>query len=230
MFNKSKPKVSALIVAGGVGSRMGADIPKQFLELSGKPVIAYTIEAFSKCSAVDEIVIVTLEDYIVFCKDIVDTFGFSKVKSIVAGGDTRQKSVYKGLSVVTGEYVLIHDGARPFIRDEVIKECVKTVVDGCACAVGVKVTDTLKIADDNKIIMSTPDREHMYFIQTPQAFNTAEICEAHKHASENGFNGTDDAMLYERLGKMVKVVEGDYTNIKITTPIDIAIMEAYIKG
>ena len=228
MFKKKKEKVSALIVAGGVGSRMGADIPKQFLKLFGKPVIAHTIEAFEKNDCIDEIVIVTLEDYIVFCKDIVDSFGFSKVKKIVSGGSTRQESVYKGLMEITGEYVLIHDGARPIVSQKVIENCVGTVTTSSACAVGVKVNDTLKIADDNKIITSTPDREHMYSIQTPQAFSTSEITEAHKFAVESGFVGTDDAVLYERLGKNVKIVEGDYSNIKITSPIDISIAEAYL--
>ncbi len=230
MFKNKKSKVSALIVAGGTGSRMGTDIPKQFLELSGKPVIAYTIEAFEKSDFIDEIVIVTLEEYIVYCKDIVDSYGLSKVKKIVSGGSTRQESVYKGLMEITGEYVLIHDGVRPFVRREIIKECVDTVTGGYACAVGVKVTDTLKIADDNKIITSTPDRERMYSIQTPQCFKTEEIINAHKSAIESCFSGTDDAVLYERLGKQVKVVEGDYSNIKITSPIDISIMEAYLQN
>ncbi len=229
MFKKKKQKVSALIVAGGVGSRMGTDIPKQFLELSGKPVIAYTVEAFEKSDFIDEIVIVTLEEYIVYCKDIMESFGFSKVKKIISGGDTRQKSVFKGLNEITGEYVLIHDGVRPFVRNDIIKNCVDTVTGGYACAVGVKVTDTLKVVDDSNIITSTPDREYMYLIQTPQAFCTDDIIQAHKLAEQDGFFGTDDAVLYERLGKKVKVVEGDYSNIKITVPIDISIMEAYIE-
>ena len=230
MFKKKEKKISALIVAGGVGNRMGSDVPKQFIEVLGKPVIAYTIEAFEKSDCIDEIVIVTLEDYIVFCKDIVDSFGFSKVKSIISGGKTRQESVYNGLKEITGEYVLIHDGARPLVSQEVIKNCVYTVTTYGACAVGVKVNDTLKIADDNKIIKGTPDREHIYAIQTPQCFKTEEIISAHKSAMESGFSGTDDAMLYERLGGNIKIVYGDYSNIKITTPIDIAVMEAYLEN
>lgn len=230
MFKKKKEKISALIVAGGVGSRMGADIPKQFLEILGKPVIAYTIEAFEKSDCIDEIVIVTLEEYIVYLKDIADSFGFSKVKKIVAGGSTRQESVYKGLMEITGEYVLIHDGARPLVSQEVIENCVCTVTTNSACAVGVKVNDTLKIADDNKFITATPDREHIYSIQTPQCFKTEEIINAHESALKSGFSGTDDAVLYERLGKKVKIVEGDYSNIKITSPIDISIAEAYLES
>ena len=230
MFKKKEKKISALIVAGGVGSRMGADVPKQFIEVLGKPVIAYTIEAFSRSDEIDEIVIVTLEDYIVFCKDIVDRFGFSKVKSIISGGKTRQESVYNGLKDITGEYVLIHDGARPLVSQEVIMNCVYTVTTYGACAVGVKVNDTLKIADDNKIIKGTPDREHIYAIQTPQCFKTEEIISAHKSAMELGFSGTDDAVLYEKTGKNIKIADGEYSNIKITTPIDIAVMEAYLEN
>ena len=228
MFKKKREKISALIVAGGVGSRMGADIPKQFVEVLGKPVIAYTIDAFECNKDVDEIVIVTLEDYIVFCKDVVDSFNFSKVKSIISGGKTRQESVYNGLKEITGEYVLIHDGARPLVSQAVITSCINTLLSGCACAVGVKVNDTLKIADNDKVIKSTPDRAHMYAVQTPQCFKTEEIIKAHKSAAESGFSGTDDAMLYERIDGKIKISEGDYSNIKITTPIDIAVMEAYL--
>lgn len=230
MFKKKKDKISVLIVAGGVGSRMGGSVPKQFIEVLGRPVISYTIEAFEKNNDVNEIVVVTLEDYIVFCRDVVDAFGFSKVKRIVCGGDTRQESVYKGLCEVTGDYVLIHDGARPLVAQNVINECVDTVVNVCACAVGVKVKDTLKIADDEKIIKATPDREHIYAIQTPQCFKKEDIIRAHKAAMADSFCGTDDAVLYERLGEKIKIVEGDYSNIKITTPIDIAVMEAYLQN
>ncbi len=229
MFKKKKPKVSALIVAGGVGSRMGASVPKQFIEVLGKPVIAYTLDAFSNNNGVDEIVIVTLDDYMVFCKDIVDLFGFSKVKSIICGGTTRQESVYKGLLEVTGEYVLIHDGARPLVSQSIINDCIDTLTSKGACAVGVKVKDTLKIADDEKVIKATPDREHIYAIQTPQCFVTEEIINAHKAAIDASYVGTDDAVLYERVGGEVRIVDGEYTNIKITTPIDIAVMEVYLQ-
>lgn len=230
MFKMKKPKVSALIVAGGVGSRMGTSVPKQFIEVLGKPVIAYTLEAFSNNKGVDEIVIVTLDDYIVFCKDIVDLFGFSKVKSIICGGTTRQESVYKGLLELTGEYVLIHDGARPLVSQSIINDCIDTVTSKSACAVGVKVKDTLKIADNEKEIKATPDREHIYAIQTPQCFKTEDIVSAHKTAIDASFSGTDDAVLYEKIGGKVIIVEGEYTNIKITTPIDIAVMEAYLQS
>ena len=230
MFKKKKQKISALIVAGGVGSRMGKDVPKQFIEVLGKPIIAYTIDAFSQNSDVDEIVIVTLEDYIVYCKDVVDTFGFEKVKSIICGGATRQESVYRGLLEITGDFVLIHDGARPLIKQNVINDCIETVMVKSACAVGVKVKDTLKIADTEKIIKATPDRERIFSIQTPQCFKTSDILSAHKSAMDSSFFGTDDAVLYERIGGEVRIVEGDYSNIKITTPIDIAIMEAYLQN
>ena len=228
MFKKKKEKVSALIVAGGVGSRMDMDIPKQFIEVLGRPIISYTIEAFERNDNVGEIVIVTLEDYIVFCKDVVDNFGFSKVKSIICGGSTRQESVYNGLMEIAGDYVLIHDGARPLVSQKIINDCIDTLMSGYACAAGVKVKDTLKIADDNNIIKFTPDREHIYAIQTPQCFKTEEIINAHKSATEASYVGTDDAVIYERTGGIVKITEGDYSNIKITTPIDIAVMEAHL--
>ena len=223
-------KTSAIIVAGGVGNRMNSDIPKQFLEVLGKPVIAYTINAISKCKDIDEIVLVTLPDYIVFCKDIVDEFQFSKVSKIVCGGATRQESVYNGLREMSEDtdVVVIHDGARPLIEPDVIRESVLSALEfGCA-AVGVKMKDTIKVVDADGYIVSTADREKLWQVQTPQTFRKEIIKSLYEDASNSSKQFTDDCMLAESVGYRVKMIEGSYENIKITTPQDIFIMKGLL--
>ena len=231
VINKKNPdkKFCTLIAAAGKGSRMNMDINKQYIEIGGKPILARTIEIFENCSQVDEIILVVNSNEIVYCKqNIVDVFGFRKVTAIVAGGDTRQASVYNGLLQLNDScsIVLIHDGARPFVSEESIIESIAIASEfGCAC-VAVPVKDTIKSADSNDIVQETLDRSRLWSVQTPQTFRYSLILDAHKKAREAGFSGTDDATLAERLGHPLRLVYGSYYNIKITTEEDLVLAEA----
>ncbi len=221
-MNNLKNKYCAVIVAGGSGSRMKSDIPKQFLKLGSKSVLCRSIEIFENSPNIDSIVVVTSKDYI----ENVENLGFKKVKSIVLGGDTRQKSVYNGLLAVpkSCSYVLIHDGARPLLDNDVLNRCIESLEQGKNCAPGVLVKDTLKIADDNQKITATPDRKNMYSIQTPQCFNLKDILYAHENY-KGVAQVTDDCMLMEAMGFGIHIVDGSYENLKITTPEDLNLAE-----
>ena len=226
----NKVNVSVVIVAAGSGSRMGSEIPKQFLEVSGKPILAYTIDKFDSLESVNEIVVVTRSDSIVLCGDIVKQYEYKKVKTIIEGGATRQESVYKGLCALgeDSQYVLIHDGARPLISSDAIDRCISSVIKNNACAVGVPLVDTIKYSDTGEYITKTVDRSRLWSIQTPQAFEKELIINYHKKAIEDNFSATDDCMLLEHYGEKIALVEGEYENIKITSPIDIFVMEGII--
>lgn len=222
-------KTSAVIAAAGRGKRMGLDMNKQYVEVLGQPILAMTIQRFENCSHIDEIVIVANENEIEYCKEsIVDKFGFKKVKAVIPGGETRQQSVFRGLSQVSEDcgIVLIHDGARPFILEESIMACINAAAEyGSGCA-AVPVKDTVKLADADGFVDRTIDRSGLWQIQTPQAFEFGLIMDAHRRALSEGFDGTDDAMLVEKLGGKVKLVMSDYYNIKITTREDLIFAEA----
>lgn len=229
MKKAGNPPVSAVIVAAGQGRRMNADKNKQYIEIAGKPVLARTLEVFQECSCIDEIILVVNSQDILFCKqDIVDFYGITKVKSLVAGGRERQESVYNGLLEVDGKcgIVLIHDGARPFVSVQSIQESVEAAREYGASCVAVPVKDTIKTADGEGFIDKTLDRTVIWSIQTPQTFKYELVMKAHNAARAEGFSGTDDAVLVERLGVRTRLVMGDYTNIKITTPEDLIFGEA----
>lgn len=229
MENKPYAPVCAIIVAAGRGSRMNMDMNKQYVDICGKPVLARTIQAFEDCSRIDEIVVVVNERDIIYCKqNIVDRFGFCKVKVLVSGGETRQESVSRGLNQIGEDcgIVLIHDGARPFINESGIISSIEAADEYGSACVAVPVKDTVKSADSEDFVNSTLDRSSLWSIQTPQAFQKGIIKYAHKIASEEGFCGTDDAVLVERLGHRLKLVMGSYFNIKITTQEDLVIAEA----
>lgn len=220
---------SVVIVAAGRGRRMGSDMNKQYLQLNGKEVLAHTIEQFERCSTIDEIIIVTGKDEIEYCtQHIWKKYGFSKIKDIVAGGKQRQDSVYNGLLKVSKQtqIVLIHDGARPLVKVEQIKESIKVAVEVGACVVGVPIKDTIKICDNNQFVIQTPLRNTLWVVQTPQAFRYDWIMRAHQEGLKNNLVVTDDAMMIEALGYPVKIIEGRYDNIKITTPEDLAIAKS----
>lgn len=216
-------KITAVIVAAGRGTRMGADKNKVFLELSGKTILENTVEVFENCGLINEIVVVTND--IEECKSLL--IGFKKVKSIVAGGSTRQESVKNGLSSTTCDIVVIHDGARALIREQEISETILAAEKYGAAAVGVKCKDTLKKADKNGFIAGTVDREFIYNIQTPQVFKFKEIKRMHSLAEDKSF--TDDCALAESFGTRIKIVDGSYDNIKITTPEDLQIAEKILE-
>ncbi len=226
---KENMVVSAVIVSAGNSTRMGG-INKQFLELDGAPVIVNTITAFQKSSIIDEIIIVTRECDIEEVSKLVDKYDFYKVNNIVPGGATRQLSVYNGVASTSkiADLVVIHDGARPLVTNRAITETIKSAAEFGAAATGVKVKDTVKVVDNNDNIIDTPDRTYMRFIQTPQVFNKKLYLDA-VNSVEDSKNFTDDCKLLEAYGKTVKFVDGDYENIKITTPEDIELAESYLK-
>lgn len=228
-------KISAIILAAGKGSRMKSDTKKQFMEIKGKPVIWYSLFAFDK-SRIDEIILVTGEDDIEYCKEeIIKKYNFSKNIKVVAGGNERYESVYNGLKETTGEIILIHDGARPMVSDKIIENCIAGAMEYGACAAGVKVKDTIKIADESGVITETPNRDSLWITQTPQSFKSQVVVPAYEEMKERlkqgdvDLNITDDAMVVEHFGKQqVRFVNGEYSNIKVTTPEDILAVEAFI--
>ena len=219
--------VTAIIAAAGTGSRFGGDIPKQFLPVSGgKPLLAHTLSVFENAERISEIIVALPK----LTKD--NAWDIRKSARFVAGGSSRQESVYNALKAINPhtDIVLIHDGARPFITEQSINALIDCAMEGYAAVPGVRATDTVKITDTDGFVLSTPDRETVWAVQTPQAFPRDMILLAHEKAREDGFTGTDDATLAERFGIVkVKILEGDPRNIKITTQADLAIAEAVIR-
>lgn len=218
---------AAIIVAAGTGSRMNSATPKQFLPLDNEMVLTKTVRVFEESPEIQEIILVVSPEWADFVKqEIVLKENFRKVKKIVNGGAERYDSVYAGLLVCPeADNVFIHDGARPYITEAVIKRCAEAVDLYQAAAVGMPSKDTVKIADENGFVASTPDRKRVWSIQTPQAFSYAIIRAAYELIRDTDMRGiTDDAMVVEATGlARVKLVEGSYANIKITTPEDLKI-------
>jgi len=225
-------KCTVVIAAAGSGRRMGTSIHKQFLNIKNKPVLYYTVNAFEKNEKVDSIIIVTGKEDIDNCKDIVLSYSFKKVENIVEGGSERQFSVYNALKSLDEDtdIVLIHDGARPFIMQEDINKVISSVKEYETGIMAVRSKDTIKVADECGFVKETPDRNLLWNIQTPQGFKLNIIKEAYERAEKEGFLGTDDSSLVERMGIKVRLVEGHYTNIKITTKDDIMVAESILEG
>ena len=227
-----KQKYTAIVLAAGSGKRMNSKVHKQYLIIQDRPVLYYSLKAFED-SAVDEIVLVVGKGEEKFCrKEIVDKYGISKVKAIVEGGKERYHSVFEGLKQTSdADYVLIHDGARPFVNQDIIRRCMQEVQKYQACVVGMPVKDTIKIADEEGYAKQTPDRKNVWMIQTPQTFSYALIYEAYEEMLKIEDTAiTDDAMVLERIkGKKSKLIEGSYRNIKITTPEDLLIDNVYLQ-
>ena len=227
-----KQKYAAIVLAAGSGKRMNSKVHKQYLIIQDRPVLYYSLKAFED-SAVDEIVLVVGKGEEEFCrKEIVDKYGISKVKAIVEGGKERYHSVFEGLKQTSdADYVLIHEGARPFVNQDIIRRCMQEVQKYQACVVGMPVKDTIKIADEEGYAKQTPDRKIVWMIQTPQTFSYALIYEAYEEMLKTEDTAiTDDAMVLERIkGKKSKLIEGSYRNIKITTPEDLLIANVYLQ-
>ena len=222
---------TVIILAAGKGTRMQADLNKQYLLLQGNPIIAYTIKAFEESPLIDNIILVINEnDNKLFEELIVNKFKFEKITKIITGGKERQDSVKKGLAQVhkKTKIVLVHDGARPFVTNNIIKNCIEGATKYDAVSAGVPIKDTVKIIDEEKNVISTPKRSSLWITQTPQAFKVKVLTKAHLEANNDNFLGTDDASLVERMGVSVKMVDGDYKNFKITTPEDLVAAEAMI--
>ena len=226
-------KTTAIILAAGMGTRMGSRIPKQFLELDGYPVLYYSLKTFED-SFIDEIIIVSRKEDIEYIQNnIVKEYGFLKVVKITEGGEQRADSVYNGLKCVDNcNYVFIHDGARPFVDSKILERVYEEVKKYKACVVGMPVKDTIKICDDNNFSVITPDRNRLWQIQTPQVFEYKLIKEAYDKLQEKSdVIVTDDASVVELFCEdKVKLVQGSYNNIKLTTPIDLLFGEEIIKN
>ena len=217
----------AIVLAAGQGKRMNSKVQKQYLLLKEKPVLYYTLCAFEKSPLISEIILVTGKDEIEYCqKEIVEKYGFQKVCKITAGGKERYHSVYEGIKAIeTADYVSIHDGARPFVDADIIERVCNAVQEHKACVVGMPVKDTIKIVDEEQYAAQTPDRRKVWQVQTPQTFEYHLIKDAYeKLLAEEPEGITDDAMVVETMtAHKVKLVEGSYRNIKITTPEDLEI-------
>ncbi len=224
--------VLVLIPAAGMGRRMGASVNKQYLNLLGRPVLAHTLSIFQSHPLVSSIILISPKDEIAYCRsEILERYGFDKVRDLVAGGDQRQDSVRNGLLAANAsdeDSVLIHDGARPLLASRHVDALLHQTRQSGACVLAVPAKDTIIEVDDAQIT-ATPDRRRLWQVQTPQAFRADLILKAHLRAASEGFQGTDDASLVRRLGHPVAVLEGSYRNIKITTPEDLALARAFLE-
>lgn len=223
----------AVVLAGGSGSRMHTKVAKQYLLLNGKPLIYYALRQFQD-SAVDRIVLVVAAGQEDYCKkEIVERYGFTKVCAIIAGGEERYLSVHAGLKALKGvDYVLIHDGARPCVDQDILCRTMEAVAKWQACVVGMPVKDTIKIVDDEQMAQKTPDRRRLWQVQTPQAFFYDLISGAYDTVlASNAQAVTDDAQVLElAYGKTSRLIEGSYRNIKVTTPEDLDIAQTFLKN
>jgi len=221
--------VSAIIVAAGQGIRMKGTMRKQYLDLSGRPVLAHSIMTFDSCSLVDEIFLIIPKEDVEYCqKKILSLLDLNNQINLVCGGAKRQDSVYNGLQAINKntDTVVIHDGVRPFIQPEELEQCILGSKKYGACILGSPTSDTLKRVDKSDIIETTLSRENIWLAQTPQVFRFDLILKAHETARRDGYVGTDDASLVERLGENVKIINGGRFNIKITKKEDLAIAKA----
>lgn len=229
---KIEMKNTAIVLAAGQGKRMHTKIQKQFLEIKGYPVLYYSLRCFQDSPLIEDIILVTGEESVLYCqKEIVDKYGFTKVTKVIPGGKERYDSVYQGLlACENSDYVLIHDGARPFITEEILERGLTGAEETGACAVGMPSKDTVKIADESGYIAETADRSKVWMIQTPQIFQYALIRNAHESIRTREMsNVTDDAMVVEQeTGIKVRLAEGSYQNIKITTPEDLGVAELFL--
>lgn len=223
--------ISAIILAGGKGKRMGASVSKQFIELKGKPIIYYTIKKFEENKNIDNIVVVLPPDEVSYFKEEILKKYYLKIDKIVLGGTERQDSVYNALKSIADtetDIVLIHDGARPFISNRIINDGIKYANEYGAAAPGVMPKDTIKVKNENNFSINTPDRSSLVAIQTPQVFKYKEILKCHEKVKVNKEVVTDDTMVVEKYGYKVYLYKGEYTNIKVTTPEDLILGEMLI--
>ncbi len=231
----------AIVLSAGRGSRMHSDIPKQYLDLCKRPVIAWSLQAFEDYEGVNEVILVCSEEDIDYCRtEIVERYGFRKVCSIISGGAERYLSVWEGLKeaarryqrtgVEDSSYIFIHDGARPMINGGILGRALEDVREHHACVVGMPVKDTIKVADEQEYAKMTPDRRFLWQVQTPQVFSFSLVYESYRKLIEDGITDvTDDAMVVERESSTrVKLTRGSYENIKITTPEDLEIARLFL--
>ena len=222
--------MSGIIAAAGKSERMTGPTPKQFLPVLGRPMLAHTIQRFEDCEAVDSIVVVVPPGELDYCKgEIVSVFGFKKVISCIGGGETRQESVYNGLEVAAGEIVCVHDGVRPGVTAGLITECVEAARAFGAAIAALPAKDTIKRVSQSEIV-ATLDRRELWEAQTPQAFRRELLREAFLKAREDGYSGTDESSLVERMGFRVRVVMGSPSNLKVTTSEDLVFIRTLMEA
>lgn len=218
-----KKTVTAIILIAGNSTRFGKNKNKNFEIINEKPVFAYSLEAFNENIYVDNIIVAVKECESQEVKKIINTYNLTKNIDIVVGGDTRKQSVFNCIKKTTSDIVIIHDGARPFITQEYITNCIKHMKFFNGVTIGVQSKDTIKITDMNNIVINTTNRSTTFLIQTPQCFDRSILLKMHeKYASENV---TDDCALLEKDGYKIKILPGNYNNIKITTYDDLDIMK-----
>lgn len=232
---------TAIVLAAGAGKRMQSAVAKQYMLLDGKPIIWYALNAFEKSEQIQQVILVVGAGEIPFCREeIVEKFGFTKVKEIVEGGAERYLSVWEGLKCLKpeeGNFVFVHDGARPFVTEAIIRDAYEAVREYGACVVGMPVKDTIKVVDEEDFAVQTPNRKTLWAVQTPQVFEELLIYKSYEEVVQNleelkakGIEITDDAMVVETVSnRKVKLIKGSYENIKITTPEDILVAQSFLK-
>lgn len=221
-----KTKISAVIAAAGSGKRMGADKNKQWILLDGVPMLARTVSVFQKAEIIDEIVIAAAKNEVGEVEELTKEYGFTKVTAVVAGGQSRQQSVYNALKKVGGEMVLVHDGARPFVTEEELGKVIEAVEQYGAAALGTKVKDTVKLVREDGIVDKTLPRQQLWAAATPQGFYRERLLKLHERGQSETV--TDDCMLAELFGDTVKMVLCGEQNIKLTTPEDLLFAEQFL--
>jgi 2-C-methyl-D-erythritol 4-phosphate cytidylyltransferase len=225
-------KADAIIVSAGKGQRFMEGKKKQFYLLADKPILVHTLDQFETCPLIRSILLVVgQEDMDYSLKEIVEQYKYRKIAQIIPGGKRRQDSVKNGIDALAKdvEIVVIHDGVRPFVTKAMIEDSIHSAERFGAVILAMPVKDTIKIANPNGTVLKTLDRDALWQIQTPQAFQARLLREAYYKAMEDGFMGTDDASLVERLGVKIHILPGSYTNIKITTPEDLILANLFLK-
>ncbi len=232
-WQQMNSKISVLIPAAGHGSRMNLSVKKPYLMLGDKPILSHTIERFEQHTVIDEIFVIVDESDFQMCHDkVIEPFRYRKVGGLVKGGKTRQESVFNGLKALSDDvdFVVIHDGVRPFIDDDIIFKCLEATEEFGAAISAVPVKETIKVADPHLFIEHTPQRDRLWRVQTPQVFRKSILFEAHQNAIQNEINAPDDAALVEELGLSVKLVMGSYQNLKLTTQEDLQFAETLLNA
>jgi 2-C-methyl-D-erythritol 4-phosphate cytidylyltransferase len=236
--SKKSLKADAVIVSAGKGQRFIEGMrpdhgKKQFHLLAEKPILAHTLDKFETCPLIHSILLVVSEEDMNFClKEIIEKYNFRKISQVVPGGKRRQESVRNGIDALPKDVdiVAIHDGVRPFVTREMIEESIHSASRFGAVVLAMPVKETIKMARPDGTVLKTLDRESLWQIQTPQTFQVNLIKEAYHQATKDGFAGTDDASLVERLGVNVHILPGSYTNIKITTPEDLILANLFLQS
>ena len=234
-ITQSAGKVWAVVPAAGTGSRMGTAVKKQFMELEGVPILARTVTVLDACSMIDGLVVVTAAEDMAQCQELLrQKYRYHTPLHILPGGATRQESVYLGLKALPSDcaFVLIHDGARPLVDPTIVETSVQTAAAWGGCVVDVPAKDTIKVADDNGFVKETPPRQRLWNVQTPQTFRYADILHAYEQAmAVMDLTHTDDSSIAERYGSIqIKLLQGSYSNIKITTPEDLSLAEQILRS